>query len=177
MAQSRLRCASTRPRHASARPAVSTLAALGQLPARAQAATRDASSEDLLARERRGCCSSDLLARAGGDWGSIICGTLGRQFPERCRAIHLNMVFAGPCWTNPLHLLQMANLLPGLRRFPVFISHDEMKSVDDGRYFQENETGVPCHRTPVPVGFSPRLLPTLYQINRQFLPASMRISG
>ena len=153
------------------------LAALSQPPGRAQVAMRYASSEDLPAHERWTCCSSDLLARAGGDWGSIICGTLGREFPERCRAIHLNMVFAGPCWTNPLHLLQMANLLPGLRRFPVFLSHDEMKSVDDGRYFQENETGAPCHQNLVPVGCSARLLPMLHQIKPQCLPAAVRFFG
>ena len=79
---------------------------------------------------------------AGGDWGSIISATLARQYPERCRAIHINMVFAGPCYRNPLHLLQLANLLPGLRRFPVFLSRDEMQSVQDGRYFQEHETGA-----------------------------------
>ena len=52
------------------------------------------------------------------------------------------MVFAGPCYSNPLHLLQLANLLPGLRRFPVFLSRDEMQAVQDGRYFQEHETGA-----------------------------------
>ncbi|KAK9833283.1 hypothetical protein WJX81_002954 [Elliptochloris bilobata] len=77
----------------------------------------------------------------GGDWGSAITSTLARKYPERCRAIHINLVFAGPCWSNPLHLLQMANMLPGLRRFPVFLSRDEMKAVDDGAHFQEHETG------------------------------------
>ena len=24
------------------------------------------------------------------------------EYPERCRAIHLNLVFAGPCWSKPL---------------------------------------------------------------------------
>ena len=79
---------------------------------------------------------------AGGDWGSIISATLAREYPQRCRAIHMNLVFAGPCWSRPLHWLQMANLLPGLRRFPVFLSRDEIQSVQDGRHFREHETGA-----------------------------------
>ncbi len=81
--------------------------------------------------------------RTGGDWGSIISAQLARDFPERCRAIHINLVFAGPCYTNPLHLAQLANLAhPWLRRFPVFLSRDEIKSVEDGRHFQQHETGT-----------------------------------
>jgi len=56
------------------------------------------------------------------------------------------LVFAGPCYTNPLHLAQLANLAhPWLRRFSVFLSADEIKSVEDGRHFQQRETGAPPH--------------------------------
>jgi len=59
-------------------------------------------------------------------------------------------VFAGPCYTNPLHLAQLANLAhPWLRRFPVFLSADEIKSVEDGRHFQQRETGAPPTAGPL----------------------------
>ncbi len=32
----------------------------------------------------------------GGDWGAMISTEMGRQDPEHCRGVHLNMVFASP---------------------------------------------------------------------------------
>lgn len=39
--------------------------------------------------------------------GSIICQALARNHPENCVGIHINMCYAPPTLTSPLHLLQV----------------------------------------------------------------------
>ena len=61
---------------------------------------------------------------AGGDWGSAISTALGGMYPQNCRAIHINMCFARPSYTNPWHLAQIVNAkLPIANWFPVAISY------------------------------------------------------
>ena len=38
----------------------------------------------------------DSYIAQGGDWGSMISSQMGRQDPEHCRGVHLNMIFAMP---------------------------------------------------------------------------------
>ncbi len=60
----------------------------------------------------------------GGDWGSAITTALGGMYPQHCRAIHINMCFARPSYTNPWHLAQIANAkLPIANWFPLAISY------------------------------------------------------
>ena len=61
---------------------------------------------------------------AGGDWGSAITTALGGLYPQHCRAIHVNMCFARPSYTNPWHLAQILNAkLPLANWFPLAISY------------------------------------------------------
>ena len=65
--------------------------------------------------------------RAGGDWGSAVVTALGGAHSNHCRAIYMNGCFAGPEFTNPLHVAQLLNAkLPLANWFPVFISFQEM---------------------------------------------------
>ena len=61
---------------------------------------------------------------AGGDWGSAISTALGGMYPQNCRAIHVNMCFARPSYTNPWHLAQILNAkVPIANWFPLAISY------------------------------------------------------
>ncbi|CAL5229171.1 g12446 [Coccomyxa viridis] len=78
----------------------------------------------------------------GGDWGSAITTALGGMYPQHCRAIHINMCFARPSYTNPWHLAQIANAkLPIANWFPVAISYQEMANLQAAQDFQTFETG------------------------------------
>eukprot|EP00879_Flechtneria_rotunda_P002300 GHRR01002493.1.p1 GENE.GHRR01002493.1~~GHRR01002493.1.p1 ORF type:complete len:398 (+),score=95.95 GHRR01002493.1:154-1347(+) len=76
----------------------------------------------------------------GGDWGAVICRALARHHSSTCAAIHITMCMARPSFTNPLHLLQVANaaLLP---QFPLFLNSQELQRVKEMSYFQRDETG------------------------------------
>lgn len=66
---------------------------------------------------------------------------LGIDFPDSCKAIHLNSNYSVPAWYNPLHWLQYANvrLLPQL---PIFISKEELKGLQRGLDFWHTGRGA-----------------------------------
>ena len=62
---------------------------------------------------------------AGGDWGAAISSALGGIYPQHCRAIHINLCFAQPSYTNPWHVAQLLNArLPVANWFPLTISYE-----------------------------------------------------
>ena len=90
-------------------------------------------------------------ARAGGDWGSAVVTALGGAHSNHCRAIYMNGCFAGPEFTNPLHVAQLLNAkLPLANWFPVFISFQEMAGLRATQAFIDKETGA-HRRTAWPV--------------------------
>ncbi len=69
---------------------------------------------------------------------------LGGAHSNHCRAIYMNGCFAGPEFTNPLHVAQLLNAkLPLANWFPVFISFQEMAGLRATQAFIDKETGAP----------------------------------
>ncbi|CAK0786968.1 hypothetical protein CVIRNUC_010182 [Coccomyxa viridis] len=78
----------------------------------------------------------------GGDWGAAISSALGGIYPQHCRAIHINLCFAQPSYTNPWHVAQLLNArLPIANWFPLTISYEEMTNLDEAMKWRIHETG------------------------------------
>jgi len=82
----------------------------------------------------------------GGDWGSVVVSALGANYPERCRAIHLNMVPLSMPLMAPSFFTKARGLLTAL--FPSwFLLENETpasvtfpKVLKEAGYFYEQST-------------------------------------
>ena len=69
---------------------------------------------------------------------------LGIFHKDSCLAIHLTLIIAAPNWSNPWHLLQLANLtLPFADKVPLFVSAGEIALLKNGQKFAEEGAGKP----------------------------------
>ena len=85
---------------------------------------------------------------AGGDIGSAVSCVLASDYPQNCRAIHINFVpvsfsFGHLRLTNPRHVSMFLNArLPILNSFPVFLSREEMGYLECNNHFRTQESGM-----------------------------------
>ena len=79
---------------------------------------------------------------AGGDIGSAVSCVLASDYPEHCKAIHINFVPVPFCFghlrmTNPWHVAMFLNAkLPILNSFPLFVSKEEMGYLECNNHFR-----------------------------------------
>ncbi|CAL5229177.1 g12452 [Coccomyxa viridis] len=78
----------------------------------------------------------------GGDFGGMVAYVLGALHPEHCAAVHSNITVCLPSMTNPWTMLQMANAsLPMAKKYPVFLSADDIKGLEGLNVYMKEESG------------------------------------
>jgi hypothetical protein len=78
-----------------------------------------------------------LLEEIGG---AIIGQCIAAKHHKNCKAFMTTMFLSYPDFWKPWTYLTLLNLLPVFNRFPVFLSKQEMKFIDDLRKFESRET-------------------------------------
>lgn len=83
----------------------------------------------------------DEYVTQGGDWGTMVTRSIGKLYPQHCKASHINMVPAKQpsFWTNPLLALQHA-IAPYTQRELDGLARTNWFNVEGNGYFTEQST-------------------------------------